>query len=643
MRITLVQPPSGLYETGDLAPPLGLLTIAAFLEDDGFAVSLLDMNIRGIIDHTWVQENFYLNALTAILETNPDVVGFTSMALESHVCLEMARLVKATDRKITTILGGPHFSAIARDVLELYPWVDYVIAGEGELAALNLLRHLKGKSGVLDLANVAHRSGRDIILNRQLKPLGTLDELPFPAYHLIDLPLYFRTNGMRLLDFEHGRGCVFRCSFCYSPAHWGQGAQVKQIDRIIDDVIRLKNLGARHLFFVQDNFPNSMSIATAICNALIDAKTELTWNCYATLPHLKPDFLDRLALAGCTSVFVGVDAISTQSKSAFAKHFFKGWDALSQKLKACLDRGIVPTCAFMIDPPCSDCTNTDAALTVALFARTIGCGIRLNTLTLYNQSITSNELGETPRTYTNLKPLLLLDAPGIMHHNRYAEKHPSLFPFHNTHLPLQEYRKFVIGMHIAYTLFTSFYRTLTQYVMVDNGSLWGLLQLLAEKLGNLPAIHPVMRRPMERELFLREFARFSLSRETRSALEFEAAEYRLGRNDPAQSVTIRSDAGETTYGKGQFQVLQLSDGPAVYDQLAPLKISRRRGEPYLLVRNGDRIEYFTIGKEMVSILAQINASADSEPVDLPAAWVTELVKAGALRSQGASSNQGGLK
>jgi hypothetical protein len=632
MRVTLVQPPSGLYDTGDLAPPLGLLTIAAVLESDGMHVSIVDMNVRGITDHDWVEVDFHEHALVSILATNPDVVGFTSMALESHVCLEMARQVKAVDPKIVIVLGGPHFSAISKDVLEFYPWVDYVIAGEGELAILNLLRRLQGKAAPGGLTNVALRTGRDIQLNREFKPLQTLEALPFPAYHLVNLPLYFSTNPMRLLDYEHGRGCIFKCSFCYSPAHWGQGSQVKQAQRILDEVFRLGGLGAQHLFFVQDNFPNSMAVANTICDALAEARTGLTWNCYATLPHLVPDLLDRLAAAGCTSVFVGVDAVSSDSKSAFAKHFFKGWEALAQKLDACLTRGIVPTCAFMVDPPVSSAANTDSVLNVALFARMMGCGIRLNTLTLYNQSATAADLSGSSRTYTNLKPLLLLDTPRIMHENSYARERPGLFPFHHTHLPLPLYRKFVTGMHVDYTLFTSFPRTLTQYVLVDNGSLWALLESIAEKI-DLSAVHAVMRRPMERELFVREFSRRRLSRQTHGAFELEMAEYQLGRNEPAASITIRSGGRPMTYQKGRFELVDLPYHPAAYDQIARLSPIRDRSKTYLLVRRGDQIEYFHISKHVVSTLNQINNTPGTgQTLELPPALVEEFTRAGALQT-----------
>ena len=632
MRLTLVQPPNGLYDCYDLAPPLGLLTVAAAVEQDGVDVALLDINLLGMRDHTWSQGDFYTRAVAAVAETRPDVVGFTSMVVESHVCLEMARRIKAADPGVMIVLGGPHFSAIAPDILRLYPWIDYVITGEGEWATRALLRFLRGKAAASDLVNVAYRDGGGIRLDRRLKPLASMAELPPPAYHLVDLPLYFETNPMRLLDYEHGRGCIFKCAFCYSPVHWGQGEQVKEVDRIVEEVAHLYGLGARHLFFVQDNFPNSKPVARAICRGLVEARTGMTWNCYATLPHLTADFLDDLAAAGCQAVFVGVDAITADSQRAFGKPFFKGWEKLEERLGACLDRGIVPTCAFMIDIPEGDSKATDEALTTALFVRNLGCGIRLNTLTLYNETESDLALRGRPRLYTELKPRLLLDTPEMIHDNPYARENPELFPFHHTFLPLTVYSQFVIGMHLAYTLFTSFPRTLLQYVLVDGGSLWGLLAGLADKLSDLVAISPVMRRPTEREMFLKEFPLRPLSAETRSALELETAELRLGRNDPAETVSLRVGGRLQPYSAQRYNVIRLPHPPRQFDAVARLPAFEGEGRPYLMVRQNERIRYFEVEEAVVPLLDRIRAAERSkETVEVSPGLLQEMLTAGVLQ------------
>ena len=150
MRIVLVQPPSNYEETFLLSPPLGLLSVAAAAENEGAEVTLLDFNLKGLQDQRWqTAEYFYSHAVELIEKGRPDIVGFTSMAIESHVCLETARLLKERNPDIITLFGGPHFGAIATEVLEHYEWTDYVIAGEGEAPLQNLIRYLEGNDIVM--------------------------------------------------------------------------------------------------------------------------------------------------------------------------------------------------------------------------------------------------------------------------------------------------------------------------------------------------------------------------------------------------------------------------------------------------------------------------------------------------------------
>jgi hypothetical protein len=632
MRLTLVQPPNGLYDYYDLAPPLGLLTIAAAVEEDGIDVSLVDMNLRGMQDRTWVQEDFYRNAIRAISETNPDVVGFTSMGLESHVCLEIARQLKAVAPDVITVLGGPHFTTIAREVVELYPWIDYVVTGDGEVTTRRLLMYLKGKARAANLVNVAYQDGNSVKLVRALKQEGAT-ELPWPAYHLVNLSEYFALNPLKLLDYEHGRGCIFRCAFCYSPVHWGQGDRPKEIDHVVEEVIRLRDMGARHLFFVQDNFLNSKPAAKALCNALIEARADITWNCYGTLPQLTPDILDILSAAGCRAIFTGVDAVSPEAQRAFGKHFFKGWSQLEEKLEGCLQRGIVPTCAFMVDIPELDHVNTDATLNTALMARNLGCGMRLNTLTLYNQTSSAIEKKDYPKTYTELKPRLLFDTPNAVAHNPYAQEHPELFPFHNTYLPLPLYTRFVTGMHIAYTLFTSFPRTLLQYVVSDNGSLWELLERVGSHLDNLVEIPPIMRRPVERELFQQIFPRLPVSQATKDAFAMETAELQLGRNDAESTVMVQTEERAEPFRCGKYELVTLSHDPKILESTSNAGLKSGDPSPYLLVRQGRRIRYFAVSENVAHTVDRIRAARRSgATVDIQPHLLTNLVRTGVLQA-----------
>ncbi|WP_316527985.1 B12-binding domain-containing radical SAM protein [Kitasatospora brasiliensis] len=616
----------------DLAPPLGLLSLAAVVREDGVQPTLVDFNLRVMQDPSLADENFYERAVRMIAETEPDVVGFTSMVVESHVCLELARRLKEQRPELVTVLGGPHFSAITEQVLTTYGWIDYVVAGEGERAFPDLMRKLRGAPDApAELVNVAHRSEDGVVLRRTLKGMSGLDELPFPAYDLVDVEEYFALNPIRLLNVDHGRGCMFRCSFCYSPGHWGQGEQVKSANKVADEVKRMYEMGARHLFFVQDNLVNSVQVTKDLCEALTESGTGITWNAYATMQRLTPPLLDVLAAAGCTELFVGVDAITSKAQKSFAKHFYKGWESLRTRLTDCLERGIVPTCAFMIDPPLDgDHTATNEALTTALLARNLGCGIRLNTLTVYNSTATEQEFENVERSYTELKPRLLLDTPAMVYRNPYAQQDPSLYPFHSTVLPPAVYTRFVTGMHAAYTLFTSFPRTLLQYVMVDGGSLWQLLERVVDQVGDLIEIEPRLRRPLERKCFQELFGQLEVSSTVRDAFNLESAELRVSLSVHRPTVQVYSGGEHRIYRAEAHEVVRLHESLTDLARDDGAEPVESPGD-YLVLREAGSIRYFQLTDEAVGELHRVQAATvDSGTVELSGEVLEELATVGVL-------------
>ncbi|MFB7329696.1 B12-binding domain-containing radical SAM protein [Streptomyces sp. NPDC056190] len=637
MRLTLIQPPNGLKDHFDLAPPLGLLVVASAAEAEGAEVSLVDFNLRGMQDPSLLDGDFYERATAMVCRTTPDVIGLTSMALESHVCLELARRIKSSRPDCTVVLGGPHFTAIATQVLTFYPWVDYVVTGEGERAIRGLLRYIARGGTGKPPENVAARCGEDIHLDRKIKPLESLDEIPAPAYHLVRLEEYFALNPRRLVDYEPGRGCIFRCGFCYSPKHWGQGEQLRAGEEIVADLQRLRQLGADHVFFVQDNFFNFTASSKALCEHIARADLGLTWNCYITLQRLVPEVLDALATAGCREIFVGVDAVTTAAQEDFGKHFYKGWEPLRQRLVQALTRGIVPTCAFMVDlPDCGDHSATDQVLTTALLCRLLGAGIRLNTLTVYNGTATEAAVTTRPEP-CSLKPALLLDTPLVIQDNPYAIDQPELFPFHSTYADLRLYAQFVTNMHIAYTVFTGFTRTLVQYVFADGGSLWELLTQIAHRVGDLLALHPAQRRAKEREEFIGLLEDMEVSAATRDAFALDVAELKLGNIGDGPPAHLASGTiGSEKVTIPPFELVELTHAPEDFG--VPQAATKQIGNAprhYMLVRLGGIVRYYTIDEsvaaEMHSVISSIHQHQTPRLAD---DVVAQLVEAGVLTPTG---------
>ena len=118
-KVVLVNPPRSLHELGELAPPLGLLRLAASLRRAGVCAEIVDFNLIHHEDHRFRSQDFYDNAVSMLISQNADVYGFTSMAVDSHVAIELGRQLKAVAPEALIVVGGPHFSAIAAEVYSL--------------------------------------------------------------------------------------------------------------------------------------------------------------------------------------------------------------------------------------------------------------------------------------------------------------------------------------------------------------------------------------------------------------------------------------------------------------------------------------------------------------------------------------------
>lgn len=636
MKTLLINPPNNLFDAFELAPPIGLLSLGAALEQEDVEVEVLDFNLQGIADNSFVQQGFYAKALKLIEEKAPDVVGFTSMVINSHVALEIGKRLKAECPDVIIVLGGTHFSSIAEEVLGFYPWVDYVIKGEGEVPFRELIRAIK-KGSRLNTdnapANVAFRDGGRIVTSHVKKPYEDMDELPFPDYRLVNIEDYFKFNPDRVLDYEPGRGCIYKCSFCYSPVHYGPGAQSKTIDRILSDMEKLQSMGAYHLFFVQDNFLNNAPLAKEICRAIAAAKFNLTWNCYTTLPQMTEEMIRLLGQAGCVNAFTGIDAVNADCQKEFLKKFYKGWEPLERTLKCCVEHNVVPTCAFMVENPTRGIENLDKTLMTALFAKCNGAGLRLNTLTLYNGTATDLALQDKTLTYSELKPRLLLDCPDIVHVNEYAHDRPSLFPFHNTFLPEEVWHKFTVGMHITFTLFNAFPMTLYRYVTEDQRSLWRMVETLADKFHDLTEIHPDFRRSRQRSEFIKWFEQQSeLQQITKNTFELEAAELGVINEREDRHLKVKTTTGE----QAQEVLLSSHELAAVsYDvsdlhrfDLASTPESKELRRLVLTIR-GRSIKYDRVEEPVFNALLKLKSN-QSEFAEIDSSILEVLTEAGVV-------------
>lgn len=412
--VVFVNPPNHSADTFDLAPPLGLMVLAEIAMEKGWHPHIVDLSVpNGSLDVN-CPERFYDEATRRVMDHAPSLVCFTSMGVNTHIALELARRARESDDKARICAGGVHMSSIYQYINETCPWVDVVVGGEGEIAFRQVLDLAASNSEL-----PAHLRNEKSVLPRH----------PHRAYDWISLNDYFGHNDRKVVNYEGGRGCIFKCAFCYSPAHYTDVRDV-QPSTIVDDWTKLADRGARHIFMVQDNFTNAPKQAIATCDALAAADLPVTWNGYATLPQICQGVASALGRAKCRQMYLGVDAVTPTQRVSFNKRFYRSNAQLLARVDWLLSAGVEVTCAFMIDPTSEDEHETEQVFRVAADCAAIGASIRLNTFTRYPGSSLANGGGRV--RYSTAKVATMFDCPRVVIENPLAESQPRVFPFHCT-------------------------------------------------------------------------------------------------------------------------------------------------------------------------------------------------------------------
>lgn len=311
MRIVLVHPAGSNWvpgkkdvsTTANRMAPLGLLSIAAYLEKKGHTIAIEDCLgpfVAASPDAT----------VKRILGQRPDLVGFsttTSGFLDAH---DLASRIKKIRPEVRTVFGGVHVSAMGGTLLEQFDHIDYLCLGEGE----ETLAELAAGTEPAAINGLVWHDNGSVTTNPPREPIADLDSLPFPAYEKLagfpkdyHLPLfsYIKPPGATMIT---SRGCPYQCSYC-DRSVFKRGYRFNSPDYIYEHMKHLRTrFGIRHINIYDDLFTLQRSRIEALCDMLINRPLGVQFNCAVRVGHADDALLKLLKAAGCLMVSVGIES-----------------------------------------------------------------------------------------------------------------------------------------------------------------------------------------------------------------------------------------------------------------------------------------------------------------------------------------------
>lgn len=263
-----------------LFPPLGLATLAAYLDPD-LEISLQDEHVEKLD-----------------LDDEPDLVVIQVYITNAYRAYRIADHYRA--RGAYVVLGGLHVTSLPD---EAAPHADTIFLGPGEHTFPAFLR---------DLASGTPQ-------RRYESPVRTLEGLPPIRRDLINRHRYLVPNSIVV-----SRGCPHHCTFCYKDAFFagGRGFYTQLVNDALAEIARLPG---RHLYFLDDHLFGNPRFARELFRGMKGMGR--VFQGAATVDSiLRDNLIEDAAAAGLRSLFVGFETLSSNSLAGAGKRQNLGRD-----------------------------------------------------------------------------------------------------------------------------------------------------------------------------------------------------------------------------------------------------------------------------------------------------------------------------
>ena len=235
-------------------PPIGIISIADYLDRNGYKVLVDNIGERMISDKKLNPEKHIKNLSARVF------------AVELHWCvhsqgaIEAARLCKKLHPEAVVVMGGLTATVFAEEIIRKFEFVDAVIRAEAEKPFVALMKVLEQGGGFEGVPNLTFRDSKGkVVSNPLLEPNEDLDEYEFTRLDLLEPQKAIFTPGMPShWGIPICRGCSYNCVGCGGSAYsyktylGRKKPAFRSPKKIIDDLHKLSDQGVQMVFLFQD-------------------------------------------------------------------------------------------------------------------------------------------------------------------------------------------------------------------------------------------------------------------------------------------------------------------------------------------------------------------------------------------------------
>jgi anaerobic magnesium-protoporphyrin IX monomethyl ester cyclase len=309
-----------LFQAQQPYAPLGTLYAAACLRQRGHSVALFDAMLAESIAEWGDALEREQPRVAAIYEDSFNYLSKMCLLRMREAALDM--IDRAVGARVPIVVSGSD----ATDHAELYlrRGAAAVILGEGEVTIADLADRLLTRESIEDVPGIAYLDDACAVRRTGARPfIKSLDELPFPAWDLVDTNRYREIwqarHGYYSMNIATTRGCPYHCNWCAKPIY-GQRYATRSPKAVVEEITWLKDRFAPdHLWIVDDVFGLKPGWVEEFAALINEADARVPFRCLMRADQVTAGVAKALAGAGCRRLWMGAESGSQKVLDAMEK------------------------------------------------------------------------------------------------------------------------------------------------------------------------------------------------------------------------------------------------------------------------------------------------------------------------------------
>jgi len=288
--------------------PIGLTSIAAYLERYGYKVRIVNLAFRMMRDR-----NFDAEAMIKRLDAPIFGIDLHWM-VHSHGSVEIARLVKKHHPNSKVIFGGFSSSYFFKELIKL-PEIDYVLRGDSTEAPFRMLMDCVRDGGEpADVPNLVWKDGSGKVTENPFTNspsdisdvmVGHYDGVIKSVFRYRDLLSYVPfSNWLKypITAVITCRGCAHNCTICggsksaFKLIHHRDNPVFRTPEMVVGDIKQIERFSTGPIFVLGDLYQNGEDWGYEILHRIkkVGVKNQLIFELFSPVPK---DFIKAMGEA----------------------------------------------------------------------------------------------------------------------------------------------------------------------------------------------------------------------------------------------------------------------------------------------------------------------------------------------------------